>query len=174
VAAGRTRRFDERDRRALHELLRAVVVSGTGRAASLSGPAYGKTGTSQEYRDAWFVGFTNELVVGVWMGNDDNTPMRRAAGGGLPARMWREFMAASGAGRAVAPEPMFTEDEFPSEADIVTEGGPAEVAEGPPAPGDVPDDLQTELPAAVRPEIEEEGDPPAEEFEAGEAEEPGA
>ena len=68
------------------DLLQAVVEEGTGRAARIRGVAVaGKTGTSQDYRDAWFVGFTPDLVVGVWVGNDDNTPTRGVVGGDLPA-----------------------------------------------------------------------------------------
>ncbi len=74
------------------DMLGAVVRSGTGRAAQLDRPAAGKTGTSQEFRDAWFVGFTADLLAGVWMGNDDNVPMERITGGTLPARAWRDFM----------------------------------------------------------------------------------
>lgn len=77
------------------ELLRAVVREGTGRAAALDGWAAGKTGTTQDHRDAWFVGFTADLVVGVWVGNDDAGPMKGVTGGGLPARIWRDFMAAA-------------------------------------------------------------------------------
>lgn len=69
-----------------------VVRSGSGRAASLPIPAYGKTGTSQEHRDAWFVGFAGNLVVGVWVGNDDNRPMKKVTGGSLPAQIWKSFM----------------------------------------------------------------------------------
>ncbi len=65
---------------------------GTGRAARLPIPAYGKTGTTQDNRDAWFVGFAGDLVVGVWVGNDDDRPMRDVSGGGMPARLWRAFM----------------------------------------------------------------------------------
>ena len=60
---------------------------GTGREADFGEFAAGKTGTSQNYRDAWFIGFTEPLVVGVWVGNDDETPMRQVSGGKLPARM---------------------------------------------------------------------------------------
>jgi penicillin-binding protein 1A len=74
-------------------MLAAVVEEGTGRAARLDRPAAGKTGTTQAHRDAWFVGFTADYVAGVWMGNDDNTPMARVTGGGLPARLWRDVMA---------------------------------------------------------------------------------
>ena len=67
--------------------------NGTGRNAALDGFAAGKTGTSQGNRDAWFVGFTDQLVVGVWVGNDDDTPMPGVTGGDLPARIWQAFMA---------------------------------------------------------------------------------
>jgi penicillin-binding protein 1A len=80
--------FDE-----LKEMLGAVVSRGTGRGAALAVPAFGKTGTTQDSRDALFIGFAQDLVVGVWVGNDDNSPMPGAiAGGGLPARIWRDFM----------------------------------------------------------------------------------
>jgi penicillin-binding protein 1A len=82
-----------RGRPAMLELLTAVVREGTGKAAALKMPVAGKTGTAQEYKDAWFVGFTPELVVGVWFGNDDNSPTNRVAGGDLPARVWRDFTA---------------------------------------------------------------------------------
>ncbi len=78
---------------ALFEMLRLVVERGTGRAAALDSFAAGKTGTSQNFRDAWFVGFTEPLVVGVWVGNDDSSPMNEVTGGSLPARIWRAFMA---------------------------------------------------------------------------------
>jgi len=73
-------------------LLRSVVEGGTGRAAALPGFAAGKTGTAQDYRDAWFVGFNDSLVVGVWVGNDDHSPMRHVVGGTLPATIWKRFM----------------------------------------------------------------------------------
>jgi 1A family penicillin-binding protein len=77
----------------LLRLLRAVVDRGTGRAAALPGVSVaGKTGTSQDYRDAWFIGFTDDLVAGVWVGNDDSSPMRGVTGGSLPAEIWRRFM----------------------------------------------------------------------------------
>jgi penicillin-binding protein 1A len=73
-------------------LLRGVVEHGTGRAASLNRFAAGKTGTTQDYRDAWFVGFDDSLVVGVWVGNDDHSPMKGVTGGSLPAMIWKDFM----------------------------------------------------------------------------------
>jgi penicillin-binding protein 1A len=77
----------------LLELMGAAVESGTARAAALDQPVFGKTGTTQDHRDAVFVGFTGDLVVGVWVGNDDHSPMRGVTGGGLPAQIWREFVA---------------------------------------------------------------------------------
>ena len=77
----------------MRDLLATTVSSGTGQAARLPIRAYGKTGTSQEFRDAWFMGFAGNLVVGVWVGNDDNSPMRRVTGGSLPAQIWQRFMS---------------------------------------------------------------------------------
>ena len=81
-----------RDQPQLIDLLRGVVLDGTGRATALRSFAAGKTGTSQDYRDAWFVGFDNSLIVGVWAGNDDHSPMKRVFGGSIPAMMWKNFM----------------------------------------------------------------------------------
>ncbi len=80
---------------AMTGMLSGVVDHGTGRAARLDRPAAGKTGTSQNFRDAWFVGYTADLVTGVWMGNDDGKPMKKVTGGGLPANLWRSFMLAA-------------------------------------------------------------------------------
>lgn len=76
-------------------LLQLVVERGTGRGADPGTFAAGKTGTSQNNRDAWFVGFTETLVVGVWVGNDDDAPMQGVTGGALPAHIWRDFMRAA-------------------------------------------------------------------------------
>ncbi len=73
-------------------LLRGTVERGSGRRAKLPIRAYGKTGTSQSYRDAWFVGFAGNLVVGVWVGNDNSRPMKGVTGGSLPAEIWGTFM----------------------------------------------------------------------------------
>jgi penicillin-binding protein 1A len=82
-------------RAAMHDVLASVVREGTARGARINVPAEGKTGTSQNHKDAWFVGFTNDIVVGVWVGNDDNTPTRGVTGGDLPARIWNEFVTQS-------------------------------------------------------------------------------
>ena len=84
--------IEEGRARALKRMLRDVVRGGTGRAARLGRGEAGKTGTSQGFRDAWFVGFAGDLVAGVWVGNDDDRPMVKVTGGGLPARIWRAFM----------------------------------------------------------------------------------
>ena len=85
-------------------MMTGTVTEGTGRAASLGArPVAGKTGTSQDYRDAWFVGFTANLITGVWIGNDSGAPMKRATGGGLPARVFKAYMLKAEQGLPVAP-----------------------------------------------------------------------
>ncbi len=86
------RSFGDTQHNMLLDLLRTVVTDGTGRRARLAIDAYGKTGTSQDSRDALFVGFAGDLVVGVWIGNDDNTPLKAINGGTVPAQIWRDFM----------------------------------------------------------------------------------
>jgi penicillin-binding protein 1A len=78
----------------MNAMLRETLVSGTGRSAEIAGwPAAGKTGTSQDFRDAWFIGYTRVLTAGVWFGNDNNKPTRRTTGGTLPALAWNRFMS---------------------------------------------------------------------------------
>ncbi|MCH8239324.1 MAG: hypothetical protein IIB62_04570 [Proteobacteria bacterium] len=82
------------------------MVSGTGKRAALSGlPAAGKTGTTQNFRDAWFVGYTARFVAGVWVGNDDGAPMKRVTGGTLPAQIWKSIMAVAHRNTRPAPLP---------------------------------------------------------------------
>jgi 1A family penicillin-binding protein len=83
------------------ELLQAAVRDGTGRNALLERQVAGKTGTSQRHRDAWFIGFTEELVVGIWVGNDNNAPMTGVSGGTLPAHIWRDFIRSAYAANSV-------------------------------------------------------------------------
>jgi 1A family penicillin-binding protein len=96
-------------RQGLLDLLLSAVRDGTGRAARLDRPAAGKTGTTQDHRDAWFIGFTADVAVGVWVGNDDNSPTNGVTGGEMPARIWRDFVAEAdrlrGARVAAAPPP---------------------------------------------------------------------
>ena len=81
-----------------------TVTTGTGKAARLAErPSAGKTGTTQDFHDAWFVGFTADLVCGVWIGNDNNAPMMNATGGGLPAHIFQNFMESAEAGLPARP-----------------------------------------------------------------------
>jgi len=90
---------------AINNMLSAAIASGTGRRAALPrNPAAGKTGTTQDFRDAWFVGYTANLAAGVWVGNDDARPMHRVTGGSLPARIWRDVMTV--AHERVPPAPL--------------------------------------------------------------------
>jgi len=85
-------------------MMYGVVTSGTGRSASLTGhEAAGKTGTTQDYHDAWFVGFTTDYVAAVWVGNDDSSPMKTVTGGSLPATIWRDVMTVAEKGLPSTP-----------------------------------------------------------------------
>ena len=86
---------------AITEMLTEAVRVGTARKARLDRPVAGKTGTSQNHRDAWFIGFSADLVTGVWVGNDDGAPMSGVTGGTLPASLWRSFMADAHVGTPV-------------------------------------------------------------------------
>ncbi|TAD83200.1 MAG: penicillin-binding protein [Sphingomonadales bacterium] len=109
----------------LEGMLRAAINRGTGRNAALPIANYGKTGTTQDYRDALFVGYAGDLVVGVWIGNDDNTPLNGVTGGSLPARIWRDFLrGALKIEAAPAPKAQDTPDpEGPVQPLDIIEGG---------------------------------------------------
>jgi penicillin-binding protein 1A len=93
----------------MNAMMRETLLNGTARKAEFPGwPAAGKTGTSQEFRDAWFVGYTNYLVAGVWLGNDDASPTKKITGGGLPVEVWSRFMKAAHQGVPVADLPGLT------------------------------------------------------------------
>lgn len=125
----RPKRLTRRERDMLLDLLAAAVERGTGRAARLSIDAFGKTGTTQDARDAIFVGFAGDLVVGVWMGRDDNRPIRGISGGGAPARVWRDFMGRAIAGAVVRPpEPVPTDVDPAPPVDIAIDNGAAAIA----------------------------------------------
>ncbi len=91
----------------MNAMMQETLLSGTARKAEIPGwQAAGKTGTSQDFRDAWFIGYTTNLVTGVWLGNDDNSPTRKTTGGGLPVEVWTRFMRAAHQG--LTPQPLPT------------------------------------------------------------------
>ena len=97
----------------MNQMMRETLRMGTAQKAQLPGwQAAGKTGTSQDFRDAWFIGYTSHLVTGVWLGNDDSSPTRKATGGGLPVDIWSRLMRVAHQGVPVAnlpgqPNPTF-------------------------------------------------------------------
>ncbi|URW74959.1 penicillin-binding protein [Sphingomonas donggukensis] len=115
---------DERD--GMRALLARSIESGTGRQAALSVPAYGKTGTTQDNRDALFVGYAQGLVAGVWVGNDDNSPNPGLSGGGIPARIWRDFMIEA-LGVAPPAAPVVEDDPVANLIDDLGEDGQAAI-----------------------------------------------
>ena len=85
----------------MNRLMTGTLEMGTGEHLSIDRPAGGKSGTSQGFRDAWFVGYTPQIVTGVWTGNDDNTPMIKVTGSVLPGRIWQDYMKAAHEGLPV-------------------------------------------------------------------------
>lgn len=101
-----TRVFNTGVAKDMNYMMHQVLKTGTGSKADLGErPAAGKTGTSQDWRDGWFMGYTGDLVAGVWVGNDDNSPTNRITGGGLPALIWKDFMSQAHEGWAYAKLP---------------------------------------------------------------------
>lgn len=134
------------------DMLKAVVDSGTGRAAAIGRPLAGKTGTTSSNRDGWFIGFTPELVAGVWLGRDDARPVPGLAGGQAPARAFAAFMRAALAGVPVSE--LMTEVALPDaflEPDAEVYGiDPSGWMAPDPAPGPIPQPLPDPLPEVVR------------------------
>lgn len=116
----------------MNAMMQETLLSGTARKAELPGrPAAGKTGTSQDFRDGWFIGYTANLVAGVWLGNDDSSPTKKMTGGGLPAEIWARFMKAAHRATPVAGLPGYSSGLFsPSPVTYA----PAQIP--PPASGD--------------------------------------
>ena len=119
----------------MNSMMRGVMTSGTGQKARFDGMDMGgKTGTSQDYRDAWFIGYTPYLITGVWMGNDDNRPTNKVTGGSLPALVWNDVMKLAhknlsprqlpGGDDAVVPEIALAEADVVREPDPVIEQNP--------------------------------------------------
>ena len=104
---GRGRVVERRHVGEMNLMMSETLMTGTGRKARLESgrPAGGKTGTSQDFRDAWFIGYTGNLTTAVWFGNDDNSPTKKATGGGLPAEVWKDVMDAAHDGLPVADLP---------------------------------------------------------------------
>lgn len=146
------RKLSQAELAGMRDMLRSAVHRGTGVEAAIPG-AFGKTGTTQNYRDAIFVGYVGHLVVGVWVGNDDNSEMRGVVGGGLPARIWKEFTSYAVARRA--PKPVETvdptdaaEEEFLALPGVAPEEGAEPPAEGAPVDPAAPPSEEAPAPAA--------------------------
>ncbi|TCD16385.1 transglycosylase domain-containing protein [Oricola cellulosilytica] len=108
--AGRGRRVvDARVAGMMNAMMSRTLTDGTGRAAAFSHPAAGKTGTSQNSRDAWFIGYTGNFTTGIWFGNDNASPTNKITGGSLPALAWKAFMQEAHRGLPVAPLPGYSD-----------------------------------------------------------------
>lgn len=141
-------------------MLEGVITGGTGVGAGIGRPAGGKTGTSQHWRDAWFVGFTPDLLAAVWVGNDDGRPMNRVTGGEIPVAIWKRFMMVAEANKPVAdfswlqPEP---EGSDAAEVSPDMTDGPSD-SERAPVFRDQPDDVMVEKPSSSATPIDPEED----------------
>ena len=132
----------------MNVMMEQTLISGTARKAEIPGwIAAGKTGTSQDFRDAWFIGYTANLVTGVWLGNDDNSPTKKATGGGLPVEAWTRFMRAAHQGVPVVALQAAQTGQFSNLAQIASQI----TAPTPPTPVNSPSRAPPAR-AAVRPE----------------------
>jgi penicillin-binding protein 1A len=122
----------------MNTMMEETLLTGTAHKAELPGwQAAGKTGTSQEWRDAWFVGYTSALVAGVWLGNDDGSPTKKTSGGNLPVEIWSRFMKAALQG--VTPADLPTGGWKPENPlDAPPSAPPADIASAPPPPAPAP------------------------------------
>lgn len=128
---GLGRVMDENALAMMNAMMHETMIAGTGRRGGLDGwEAGGKTGTTQSYRDAWFVGYTGTLVTGVWVGNDDNSPTRRASGGNVPLDIWTRYMKVALAGETPVPLPGggFWRTPEPREAPVAAGGGGSQLS----------------------------------------------
>jgi len=127
---------------AMNRMMRAVVTDGTARRAQFGDfEIAGKTGTSQDYRDAWFIGYTSQLITGVWVGNDDNSPTQKVTGGSIPTAIWKDVMEPAHAGLIALPLPG-EEDNFEA-GTLVAETNESDLVGGEDSlefPGDSPNE----------------------------------
>jgi penicillin-binding protein 1A len=99
----------------MNQMMEQTIENGTAHGASLPGwQAAGKTGTSQDFRDAWFIGYTADLVTGVWLGNDDGSPTKKITGGSMPVAIWSQVMRGAEQGATPSPLPGGTSGLFSS------------------------------------------------------------
>ncbi|MBR0898293.1 penicillin-binding protein 1A [Bradyrhizobium tropiciagri] len=134
----------------MNAMMRETLISGTARKAEIPGwTAAGKTGTSQDYRDAWFIGYTAKLVTGVWLGNDDNSPTKKATGGGLPVEVWTRFMKSAHQGVPVAAIPNSQGSWGP--ANLMQISSQVTAPSAPAAPMQIQPPMQAPPPAQVPP-----------------------
>jgi len=118
----------------MRRLMGAVMKTGTGRSAAIGRPALGKTGTTQDYRDVWFVGATPELITGIWAGRDSYKPMTRMPGGAPPLHLWKAVMEALLAGKPVVPFPVVS-------SPLVSSPGVSSSGVSPSSPNGIPGDV---------------------------------
>ncbi|HLG84950.1 MAG TPA: penicillin-binding protein 1A [Bradyrhizobium sp.] len=105
----------------MNSMMEQTLISGTARKAEIQGwQAAGKTGTSQDFRDAWFIGYTSHLVAGVWLGNDDSSPTKKTTGGGLPVEVWSRFMHVALQGVQPTPLPNAPSSAAPASGPLAT------------------------------------------------------
>jgi penicillin-binding protein 1A len=158
----------------MNQMLRGVITSGSGRSAAIGGrDIAGKTGTTSDYKDAWFVGYTGGFVAAVWVGKDDNKAMRGVTGGSSPAAIWRGFMEAALPKLAVQPIPngpplpegwvapdpvgdMIGQVEDPYAQPVEGEPGPAIIdGQSLPTPRPLPNDQPVVRPTSPQPSVKE-------------------
>ncbi len=131
------------------DMMQDVMRRGTGTGAAIGRPCAGKTGTTSEYKDAWFVGFTPDLSTAVWIGNDEGGDLRGMTGGDMPASIWHNFMSVAlkdspaigfsrPSGTIIPPEPTIKQDVDPTEKDSKQPGAPPPIQRPPAKPGDKP------------------------------------
>jgi penicillin-binding protein 1A len=142
----------------MNDLLIAVTEEGTGKGARIGRPIAGKTGTTSDYKDAWFIGFTPQLITGVWVGNDDTAPMKKVSGGSLPASIWHTYMASATGGMPVASIPSESGPGVLQSLLPSWFSSPEPAPQTGPPPGSQP---QQQAPIAVAPQEQPQQAPPA-------------